>query len=245
MRRVIRRSSHPGDVDGLVGPAGPQDGKYHLAALPLEQQQRHIAVLAVVGIEQGELLRAERIGVGVIRVNHDQFRSAVVGSDEVVNECHADGIQFLLGEFVLQTAHRRLRGEVNLVGGLAAGAEFQHPVRAETVAVIGIFVSRDDLVHPLAHHLAVRMNNEVLIAQVDDAGNDSVNDAAGPFVFPYGRQAAESGQFWSAEVQLDAFVIDRGKGKKCGGLLLFCGRCDNFAHGKGAVLFFLIFALQI
>jgi len=145
----------PGDVDGLVGSAGPQDGEYHLAALPLEQQQGHVAVLAVVGVEQGELLRAERIGVGVIRVNHDQFRSAVVGCDEVVYERHSDGIQLLPCQFVLQAAHGRLRGEVNLVRGFAPGAELQHPVRAETVAVVGILIPGNDLVHPLADHLPV------------------------------------------------------------------------------------------
>lgn len=158
-----------GDVDGLVGPPGTQNGEDHLAALSLEQQQGHVAVLAVIGIEQRKLLIAERVGIGVIRVNDNRLRSTVVRCDEVVDECHADGVKLLLGQLVLQPAHGWLRGKINLIGGLASGAEFQHSVRAEPVAVIGILVSRNNLVHSLADHLPVRVNDEVLIAQVNNA----------------------------------------------------------------------------
>jgi len=83
------------------------------------------------------------------------------------------------------------------------------------------------------------MDDKVLIAQIDDARNDSVNDVAGLLILADGRQTAESGEFWSAEVQLDSLILDGLKFKKCGGLLFFCGGCDKFAHGKGLCYFFV------
>ena len=89
-------------------------------------------------------------------------------------------------------------------------------------------------------HLPVGVDDEVLIAQVNDARYDSVNDAAGLLVLADGRKTTESGKLRGAEVQLDPLVLDGLKVKKCGELLFFCGGCDNFAHGKGVVFYLLI-----
>jgi len=72
------------------------------------------------------------------------------------------------------------------------------------------------------------VDDEVLIAEVDDARNNPVNDASGLLVLADGRQAAESGELGGAEVQLDSLVIYRRKVKKCRRCLLFCGGCDVF-----------------
>ena len=65
------------------------------------------------------------------------------------------------------------------------------------------------------------MDDKVLIAQIDDARNDSVNDAAGLLVLADGSQAAESRELGSTEVQLDSFIVYRCKVKKCRRCLLF------------------------
>ena len=62
-------------------------------------------------------------------------------------------------------------------------------------------------------------------------------------MLPDGRKTAECGELRGAEIQPDSFIVYRCKVKKCRRCLLFCGGCDNFAHGKGVVLFFVFFAI--
>ena len=43
------------------------------AAAPLEQQQGHIAVFPIIGVEQRELLRAICVGIRVIGINMESI----------------------------------------------------------------------------------------------------------------------------------------------------------------------------
>ena len=61
----------------------------------------------------------------------------------------------------------------------------------------------------------------------------------GRCIFPDGSQTTEGRQFGRTEVKQNMFVLDGRKFKKCDGLLFFCCGCDNFAHGKRVVLFFV------
>ena len=99
--------------------------KDELSAAPLEQQQLHIAVFHVIGIEQRELLRAICISIRVICINDDGIGLGVIRSDEVIDEGFSDIEQFLAGQAVLQMRHRRLGCQVNFIRSRPSGTHLQ------------------------------------------------------------------------------------------------------------------------
>ena len=127
------------NVDRLVSPARPEDGKDELSAAAFEQKQGHIAVFPVIGVEQRELLRAVGVGVRVIGIDDDGIWLRVIRGDEVIDEGLSDIEQFLAGQAVLQMCHRRLGSKVNLVRSGPAGTHLQDTVTTEPVAIVGIF----------------------------------------------------------------------------------------------------------
>ena len=96
-------------------------------------------VFPVIGVEQRELLRAVGVGVRVIGIDDDGIWLRVIRGDEVIDEGLSDIEQFLAGQAVLQTSHRRLGSKVNLVRSGPAGTHLQDTVTTEPVAIVGIF----------------------------------------------------------------------------------------------------------
>lgn len=173
----------PGNVDGLVAAPRTQHGQYELAAQPLENEQRHVAILVVVIVEQGELLTAVGVRVGVVAVEDDGLRGLLVGGDEMLNEHFADVPQLFRRQGVLHTAHGRLGCQCRGLG-VASGEQFHHLVIAQGVAVVGILVPAGYLRHALEEHLLFGVLDQPLFACVIYHGGDFPYDAAFSLRFP-------------------------------------------------------------
>ena len=144
---------------------------------PVEDQQRHVAVLVVVGVEQRQLLTAVGVGVGVVRIQHHLLRRLGEGGHILVHEQLADPVERHRAHTVLQASHRRLRGKVGVVRP-AANAHLQGTVTAKPVAVVGILIAAHDLTHALAHHLGIGVDDQVLVAAVGYQGRKLAQEAA-------------------------------------------------------------------
>ena len=166
------------NVDSLVPASWPEDGKNKLSATSLEQKQGHIAVFPVIGVEQRELLRAVCVGIRVIGIDDDGIGVGLIRSDEVIDEGFSDIEQFLAGQAVLQTRHRRLGSKVNLVRSGPSGTHLQDSVAAESVAVVGILEAGHYLVYPLAEHFRLAVCHHRFPARIFDAGFDAFYDVA-------------------------------------------------------------------
>ena len=59
------------NVDRLVSPSRPKDGKDELSAAAFEKKQGHIAVFPVINVEQRELLCSVCLGIHVIGIDDD------------------------------------------------------------------------------------------------------------------------------------------------------------------------------
>ena len=92
----------------LVHAAWPQQGKYQPLALGLEDEQRHIAVLAIIVVEQCQLLCAVGIGIAVVKSEDNPVLLLFIGGYEVVDEQIPDIPKLPMGEMVFQTGHRGL-----------------------------------------------------------------------------------------------------------------------------------------
>lgn len=108
----------------------------------------HITVFPVIGVEQRELLRAVCVGIRIIGIDDDDdgIWLRVIRGDEVIDEGLSDIEQFLAGQAVLQTSHRRLGSKVNLVRSRPAGTHLQDTVTTEPVAIVDIFEAGHGLI---------------------------------------------------------------------------------------------------
>ena len=102
----------------------------------------------------------------------------VIRGDEVIDEGLSDIEQFLAGQAVLQTSHRRLGSKVHLVRSRPAGTHLQDTVTTEPVAIVGIFEAGHYLVYSLAEHFRLAVYNHRLPAGVFDTGFNAFYDAA-------------------------------------------------------------------
>ena len=73
-------------VQTLVHTTWTQKGKYELSAVTFEDKQRHVAALAIVIIEEGQLLGTIGVAVAVVKVEDNPGGNILVGSDELVHE---------------------------------------------------------------------------------------------------------------------------------------------------------------
>lgn len=66
----------------------------------------------------------------VICINDDGIGLGVIRRDEVIDEGFSDIEQFLAGQAVLQTRHRRLGSQVNFIRSRPSGTHLQDSVAA-------------------------------------------------------------------------------------------------------------------
>ena len=154
----------------------PKDWEYQPAAPAFEQQERHVAVLSIICIEQGELLGTVCVGVRVVSIDDDGIGFRIIRNNEIIHEAQGYVVQLFLGQPVLQPGHGGLRRKVCLVIRRAAAAHLEYAVATEPVAVIRILVSGGNLADALRDKRLHGMHDEVGIACVADTGNDTVND---------------------------------------------------------------------
>jgi len=84
------------DISALIGPARPEYGSNKLSAVALKSHKGHIAILAIIVVEQTELLRDVDIRVKVVKVNDYLSGSLLIRVHEVTYEQFAQIIEFLM-----------------------------------------------------------------------------------------------------------------------------------------------------
>jgi len=129
------------DVGRLVPAAGLQQRQYEPSAVALEHHQRHKAETVVVGIEDGLFLLAVGVDVGIVAVEDDVAWSLLVGEDEHRDEKLLDTYKVLIGDHVLEAAHRRGGTDVP-VTGIAVHGQLHHRLLTVTVAVVHVLVAQ-------------------------------------------------------------------------------------------------------
>lgn len=79
-------------AERLVPATGSEHGECLLACQPVKYQQRHIAMLVVVGIEQCQLLCTIGVGVSIVCIEDNPFRNLVERGDVLIDKQPANPI---------------------------------------------------------------------------------------------------------------------------------------------------------
>ena len=133
------------ETDGLVLAAGLEQRQDHLTRISFEDHERHVAVAVVVDVEETLLLAPVGVHVRVVAVKDDVSGSlAAVGQDEHRDEHLLHAEKVLVGDHVLESAHRG-RGAQFLVQGAGVDGKLHHRVAAHAVAVVHVLVAQANL----------------------------------------------------------------------------------------------------
>ena len=85
-----------------------QQGKNQALALGLEYEQRHIAVLSIIVVEQGKLLCPIGIGITVVNIEDYPRWLFLIRRDKVIDEQITYIPQLFMGNVVFKACHCRL-----------------------------------------------------------------------------------------------------------------------------------------
>jgi hypothetical protein len=101
-------------------------------------------------IIEGKLLLAMRRSIGVIEIEHNGRWGLGIAGKQVIDQGGREPLQVLAVHLVFQPRERgRTRQVVLRVHGASLDPEFEYGVMAETIGVIGVRVSRGDLIKAL------------------------------------------------------------------------------------------------
>ena len=152
---------------GRVPVGGPQHCRHQLLARYFPQaacpvfhqqrridQQRQIAVGAVVVVVEGQLLLAVGRVLGRVHVDHHpHHRLAPMPPDEVLRQELRQPQQFLLGDPVLQARERGLAAQRRPALGKPTDRRLEERVAAQRRGVVGVLVAAGNLIDALAQQL--------------------------------------------------------------------------------------------
>ena len=144
-----------------------QARRQQASAVALEDQHGVIHVLAVSAVEEAELLLAMSRIVGGIDIEQNLAALAdlvATETDELLAEQVVDVHQIASGRRVLPAAERGLRTE--RVAEFVIGDDLQHRIVAQTIGVVGVFVSGDDLVDALPQQGQRIMAHAVVLPRI-------------------------------------------------------------------------------
>jgi hypothetical protein len=197
---------HLGPVRGL---AGAEDHRHRLARGRLVDVDRQEAALAVVGVEQRELLLAVRRIAGVVDVENDPTRHLLEAVAEQLDHRRHHPLECRRAGQVLQPAHGRLRAQVLAALGQPADRHLERRVDPQAVAVVGIRIAGRDQQHAEADHLGQGVPDALRCARVGEAARQPFSKPEPTFDLGQEQHLGIRGQPAAIEGEMDRLAADR------------------------------------
>jgi len=159
--------------------AGPQHGGDELTREPLEQEQRQVAVAAVVVVVEGKLLLAVGAILGVIHVQQDHRRRFGITGDEGVDEGLRQAVDVPACQAVLQPRKGRPGGErVVRIQRRTLGRQLEDRIMPQVVGVIAVGVAAGGLKDALTQQVGEAVVNVGRMAPITDGRTQALDQAS-------------------------------------------------------------------
>ena len=141
-----------------------------------------------MAVKEGQLLRAVRGIIGRIQVDRDDGGAAVqpaaMAFDHTIGQRFAHPVKLFAVGSILETADRRLRGQVLAFNGIAPDQHLVHGVFGQPRRIIGIRITAGDAEDTLRQqffHLMIHFARLPLILQADRQRLSQLNPAISRF----------------------------------------------------------------
>jgi hypothetical protein len=170
---------------------------------------RQEAALAVVGVEERELLLAVRRIAGVIDVEHEPPRHVGEAVAEQLNHRRHHPLEGGWTRQVLQPAHGRLRAQVLAALGQPADRHLERRVDPQAVAVVGIRIAGRDQQGAEADHLGQGVPDPLRCPRVGEAARQPFGKPEPTFDLGQEQHPGIRGQPAAIEGEMDRLAADR------------------------------------
>jgi len=219
---------NPLEDHGVLRPlwalAGTEGGGDEFAGDPLEQEQRQVAVAAVVVVVEAQLLRSVGGVLGMIHVQDDELGWFGIAGDELIDEGLGQAVDVFGRGAILQARERGGAGQVGIgIQRLAIKAQLEERIASERIGVIAVLVGAGDLIGTLSKQLPQVVGDIGRMALVVE-GLRQMRGQADVAVYTAQDHGAEiRRQGATIEIASDRQAVDGGKSQ-----LLW----DRLGHGR-------------
>ena len=166
-------------------------------------------------VEKTELLLAVGGIVGGIDIEQDRaaFPHLVAAASDVelLDESVVEVYQITVGRSVLPAAEGRLGAE--RVAEFLIGDDLQHGIVAQTLSIIGVFVTGDDLVDALPHQLQRVVTDAVVLPRVAEQRGQIAGQMMALVEGAQGQQAGIAGDLPAGKIGANGLMTVEGEGQ--------------------------------
>jgi hypothetical protein len=135
-------------------------------------------MVLIVMMRERQLLLAMRGIIGVVAIEDNSDRRLGVAGNEVVHEGLCEPREVFAVHLMLQTGEGGGTRQVLLrIQGGTLHPEFAHGVTAEMIGVIGIGISRGDLINALGQQIPQGMVNRGGVPLIVESGGEALREA--------------------------------------------------------------------
>lgn len=179
---LAEQVQHALDDDRILFTGGTlartQDGGDQLPGESFEEEQRQVAMIAVVVVVERQFLLPVCRILRVIHIQHDHGRRLGVAGDEGVDEAFGQAVNVFARYAVLEPGERGAGGQViSLAQRGTTDRQFEQRIAPQRVGVITVGVAAGGLEYPLTKQVGQRMVNvrgvAFVVNRADQAGNQA------------------------------------------------------------------------
>jgi hypothetical protein len=120
---------------------------------------RQEAALVVVRIQQRQLLMAMHDVAGVVHVENDRRRLALIGRHPLIDECLGEADRVLQRRRVLKSRERRLRTKIPAAVRQPSAGELERRITAQLIEIVGVLIAAGDGERTSADHVGKRVRD--------------------------------------------------------------------------------------
>src|SRR5581483_9963800 len=203
---------HGYDAGVTGGVPRPQPCRQQTTGVALEDQHGVIHVLTIGAVEETELLLAVSGIVGGIDVEQDLAalpHLLATDADEDFQQGIIQTHQVARQRGVLPAAERGLGAE-RIAQGLV-GDDLQHRIVAQTVGVVGVFVSGDDLVDALPQQRQRVVPDAIVLSRIAEEQGQVAGQMMALIEGSQRQQTGVAGDLAASEVSVDGLMTVEGE----------------------------------
>ncbi len=196
------------------GVSRPQARRQQASGVALEDQHGVIHVLAVSAVEEAELLLAVGGIVGGIEIEQDLAALAdlvAAEADELLAQQVVRAHQIAGGRRVLPAAERGLGAE--RVAQFLIGDDLQQGIVAQTIGVVGVFVSGDDLIDALPQQRQRIVAHAVVLTRIAEAFGPVAGQMMALIEGAQRQQTGIAGDLAAGKIGADGLMTVEGEGQ--------------------------------
>lgn len=198
---------------------------YQLPTSPFIDMDRHIAVVVMKSIEEGQLLMAMCGIIGIIYIQDDRLCRLLIRFEKNIQKHLGYSVKICMGESVLETVDGRLTGQRRITLRQSLAGHLQHRLIHQLVGIIAVFIAAGNLKDSLLEKLDDLMFDISGMSTIPKHLGYPVKKPHLSLYFTQEKKPVIRADFAPLEVCLHLFSINIFKKKQLFGIMILFQSC--------------------